>query len=82
MNRGSGGRPSLDRIDNLLLVCASYNGLMESDAEVAHDAREFGHKLASWQDFSNPVFDQFDLSWWELTPDGLKNRVNAPDYLI
>ena len=55
---------------------------MESDAEVAHDAREFGHKLASWQDFSNPVFDQFDLSWWELTPDGLKNRVNAPDYLI
>ena len=82
MNRGSGGRKSLDRLDNLMLVCARYNGLMESDAVVARDAREFGHKLSSWQDFSNPVFDQFDLSWWELTEDGLKNRVNPPDYLI
>lgn len=82
MNRGSGGRPSLDRIDNLLLVCANYNGLMESDAVVARDAREFGHKLSNWNEFSDPVFDQFDLSWWILTEDGSKIRTEAPTYLI
>lgn len=82
MNRGSGGRKSLDRIDNLILVCARYNGLMESDAAVAVEARDFGHKLASWDDFSHPVFDQAELSWWELTREGLKNRVNPPNYLI
>lgn len=55
---------------------------MESDAAVAVEAREFGHKLASWDDFSHPVFDQAELSWSELTEDGLKNRVNPPNYLI
>lgn len=55
---------------------------MESDAAVAVEARDFGHKLASWDDFSHPVFDQAELSWWELTPEGLKNRVNPPNYLI
>ena len=82
MNRGSGGRPSLDRIDNLLLVCAGYNGLMESDAATAMQARDFGHKLASWDDFSHPVFDQTELTWWTLTEDGSKIRTDAPSYLI
>lgn len=82
MNRGSGGRKSLDRIDNLILVCARYNGLMESDAAVAVEARDLGHKLASWDDFSHPVFDQAELTWWTLTEDGSKIRTDAPSYLI
>ena len=81
-NRGAGGRKSLDRLDNLILVCATYNGLMESDAAVASQARDFGHKLQSWNEFSDPVFDQFDLSWWILTEDGSKIQTQAPTYLI
>lgn len=82
MNRGSGGRPSLNRFDNLILVCALYNGQMEANAGVAEQARDFGHKLASWDDFSHPVFDQAELSWWILKPDGSKIRTDAPSYLI
>lgn len=81
-NRGMGGRKSLDRIDNLMLVCAEYNGLMESDAGIAMQARDFGHKLQSWNLFSDPVFDQFDMSWWILTEDGSKIPTQAPTYLI
>ena len=82
-NRGMGGRgKSLDRIDNLLLVCSTYNIAMESDAGVASQARDFGHKLQSWNLFSDPVFDQFDLSWWILSEDGSKIRTQAPTYLI
>ncbi len=81
-NRGMGGRKSLDRIDNLMLVCSIYNGLMESDAAIAMQARDFGHKLQSWNLFSDPVFDQFDMSWWILSEDGSKIRTQAPTYLI
>ena len=55
---------------------------MESDAAVAVEARDFGHKLASWDDFSHPVFDQAELTWWTLTDDGSKIRTDAPNYLI
>ena len=81
-NRKMGSSRHLDRLDNLILVCATYNGLMESDAAVANQARDFGHKLQSWNEFSDPVFDQFDLSWWILTEDGSKIQTQAPTYLI
>lgn len=77
-----GSSKLLDRLDNLLLVCQPYNFAMESDAAVAVEARDFGHKLASWDDFSHPVFDQAELSWWTLTEDGSKIRTDAPSYLI
>ena len=81
-NRGQGGSKLLDRLDNLILVCAAYNYAMEADPDAARDAREFGHKLQSWQDFSNPVFDQSELTWYKLTEDGGRVKVNAPSYLI
>jgi hypothetical protein len=64
-------------LDNLILICAKYNGLIESNAAVAAEARDFGHKLASWDDFSSPVFDQFDLTWFTLSPDGSKIPVQG-----
>jgi len=77
-----GGSKLLDRLDNLLLVCASYNGAMESDWVIANQARDFGHKLSSWNDFSNPVFDKPSRIWYFLDDRGDKTEVDAPSYLI
>jgi len=71
-NRGMGGSKQLDRLDNLLLICAGYNGLMESSAAVADNAREYGHKLDSWQSLDEPVYDECDGEWYVLTEAGEK----------
>lgn len=81
-NRGMGGSKELDRYDNLILVCAAYNLAMEADPLAATDARELGHKLGSWQDFSNPVFDRSELTWYKLTEDGKREKTQPPSYLI
>lgn len=81
-NRMMGGSKLLDRMDNLLMVCAEYNGAMESNADVAAEAREFGHKLSSWSEFSNPVFDTHNLIWYVLDIQGGKQECNPPHYLI
>jgi len=81
-NKGMGGSRELDRYDNLITVCAKYNLAMEADPLAATDAREFGHKLGSWQDFSNPVFDTPNLTWYKLTEDGDRVKTEAPSYLI
>ena len=77
-----GSSKLLDRLDNLLLVCQAYNFAMEADAATMAQARDFGHKLQSWELFSDPVFDQTELTWWTLTEDGSKIRTDAPSYLI
>lgn len=71
-NRGAGGSKLLDRPDNLITVCAVYNGLMESDSKIAEQARQFGHKLRSWQDFDSPVFDRPSATWYVLGERGEK----------
>lgn len=81
-SKGFGGSKLLDLPQNLIRVCAAYNYAMEADADVARDAREFGHKLQSWRDISDPVFDQSELTWYKLTEDGGRVKVNAPSYLI
>jgi hypothetical protein len=81
-NRGMGGSRELDRYDNLILVCSRWNLAMEADADAASEAREFGHKLGSCQDFTNPVFDRTELTWYKLTEDGRREKTLAPSYLI
>jgi len=72
-NRGMGGSKNRDRLDNLILVCALYNGLMESDSGVASQARVDGHKLQSWQPYETTVVDRADgLMYW-LDPLGGKH---------
>lgn len=68
--RGMGGSKLLDRPDNLIMVCAIYNGLMESDFLVARDARGWGHKLSQWEHFSRPIFDSIAFKWYVLTESG------------
>ncbi len=72
VNRGLGGSKSerLNSLSNLLMVCAFYNGEMESTSEVAIAARGWGHKLPSWGDTNTPVFDCVLFRWWTLLPDG------------
>jgi hypothetical protein len=74
INRGMGGSKLLDTPDNLMMVCAVYNGLMESDILTARNARGWGHKLAVWEDTGRPVFDVVG-GWWILLPDGSRVRV-------
>jgi 5-methylcytosine-specific restriction endonuclease McrA len=70
VNRGMGGSKLLDTPDNLMAVCARWNGDMESDADVAAKARGWGHKLPAWEALSHPVYDVMGGSWWVLLPDG------------
>ena len=73
-NRGMGGSKLLDTPDNLMLICALYNGAMEADAGVARSARQWGHKLPGWESTGNAVF-QVGGGWWYLLPDGSKVRM-------
>lgn len=79
-NRGMGGRgSSLDRFDNLMRVCQDYNFKMEASEVIALDARQFGHKLSSWQDFSEPIYDACEGNWYVLDTKGGKTLVDAPE---
>jgi len=79
INRGMGGSKLLDTADNLMMVCANYNQLMEGDWRVARNARAWGHKLAVWEDTSRPVFHVGE-GWWILEPDGSKVRVRRSEH--
>lgn len=77
--RGMGGSKLLDRIDNILMVCAIYNGQMESDVRVQSAARGWGHKLSQWEDFDKPIFDAVEFRWYVLTSSGEKVDVEFLD---
>jgi hypothetical protein len=71
LNRGMGGSPSLDRLSNVILICATYSA-------IASKGREQGHKLRMGADPSkSPVFDANDGEWYLL--DDLGNRVNIEE---
>jgi hypothetical protein len=77
-----GGSKLIDTVQNLIRVCNDYNAKMESDPQTAAEAREFGHKLQSWREMSDPVFDTPNFTWYKLTEDGDRVKVEAPSYLI
>ncbi len=53
-NRGFGGFKALNNPANIIVMCSEVNGLMESDAEWAARARDFGWKISK---FANPEFE-------------------------
>lgn len=77
-----GGSKQLDRFDNLIRVCAALNYAMESNANVANEAKDMGWKLGSWDSFDSPVFDRVAMTWWRLDERGNKEQVEPPLYLI
>lgn len=77
-----GGSKVLDNLQNVILVCAVYNGLMESDAGIAMQARDLGHKLSKFASPAEPVFDKPTGTWFYLDNRGGKEETEPPSYLI
>lgn len=72
-NRQAGGSKQREQdVTNIILICALWNGAMESSADDANAARSAGHKLRSWQSTFNPVYDMPSGRWYRLTSDGGK----------
>jgi hypothetical protein len=55
---------------------------MESDSDVAAEAREMGWKLGQWDGFDHPYFDKPMMKWYSLTQDGRKIPTHPPMYLV
>jgi hypothetical protein len=81
-NRGMGSFKALDTLQNIILVCADFNGRMESDAAVATWARDLGLKLSKFANPSEPVFDNYAKLWFTLDEQGNKTETEPPSYLI
>src|SRR5690554_6182181 len=57
VNRGMGGRRSLNRLSNLVWLCSIVNGLIESDPEWADRARNLGVKLSGHAEPTKVLID-------------------------
>jgi len=75
-NRGMGGagrkNTEANSVQNLMMVCAIWNGVIESNASFAASARQWGHKLSHYQDANTPVFDCTNNTWYVLDGEGTK----------
>lgn len=70
LNRGMGGSKKLDTPENIIVLCSTLNGLLESDAEWAGIGREFGWKLRAGDNpAETPVFLPLVGFWVLLTTD-------------
>jgi len=79
-NKAMGGSKVLENdIQNIILVCARYNGDMESNALVRRDAVGWGRKVPFWEDISMPVFDSVTFRWYVLDSDGGKVEIDVGD---
>lgn len=86
-NRGMGGAKSVASLlndpRNVILVCARYNGLMESDANTAGEAREFNHKVRTLRQLEEPVYDAYKGVYYLLDEQGRKqNATNSREPLF
>jgi len=62
-----GGSKARHEPSNIIVMCSTVNGLMESDPIVATMAREFGWKLESWQNpVEVPVFHATESKWFKI----------------
>ncbi len=81
-NRGMGGSKLLDVPENLIVLCSAMNTLIESDSGAAMQAKDFGWKLSSWDNFDHPVFNANTGEWYQLDTKFGLTKVDAPNYLI
>jgi hypothetical protein len=73
INRGMGGSRILDRPANVLVMCSAQNFLIESDADAAEAARQYGWKLSRWQTPEDEPFYDLATGTWNLI-DNLYHR--------
>ena len=55
---------------------------MESDANVAAEARDFGHKASKFSAPGHPILDYTRKVWYTLDKTGGKTECEPPSYLI
>jgi hypothetical protein len=74
-NRGMGGSKARDVPSNIVVMCSAMNTAMESNADVAALARDYGWKLRSFESPADtPVFFQTRGEWFLLNDSfGWKN---------
>ncbi|MFC9934614.1 hypothetical protein [Glutamicibacter sp. NPDC127525] len=69
-NRGIGGSKALDRPANIIVLCSEVNGLIESNADLAQQARAYGWKLQRWQiPEETAIYDRATCEWSILDND-------------
>lgn len=67
LNRGMGGSPERDVPSNIVTLCSSVNGLIESDYRWADLARIYGWKLRPGEDPLDVVcYDRYARKWFLL----------------
>lgn len=69
VNRGMGGRPGLNVPSNIITFCGQCNGLIESNAEAARNARQHGWKMLADEApylLVRPVYDREAQTWFFL----------------
>lgn len=78
INRGSGGStdPEINGIRNCLALCWPCNGVIESSADRAREARVRGIKLAGWQSLDTPVYYPSGYPYW-LDEHGQRRQVDG-----
>lgn len=74
---GMGGSPTKHRLANLIWLDSIYNGLIESDAELAAVASAWGVKVRLHARPENvPVFFQHEHAWFRLDGE-IRIRISA-----
>lgn len=68
--KGGGGYKPADRLANVVLLCSGYNGLIETDAVLAQDARELGIKISKFSDPSVEPILHAQHGWVRLDDEG------------
>lgn len=74
---GMGGAKSKHRIENLVWLDSGINGLIESDAGWAAEARARGIKISIHDDPRLRPVTMLGSEWW-LTADGRRVEVGGP----
>lgn len=78
LNRGMGGSKVRDVPSNIIVLCAVMNGLIESDAATAAQARSYGWKLTNGQKpAQTPFYDVLGRVWWLLDDQFGRTAVKA-----
>ena len=75
-NRGHGGSKAGERPSNVIVLCALFNGLIESDAKAAGMAKRYGWKLSRYDNpLEQPVYDVIAGNWFLLGDDFTKAKL-------
>jgi hypothetical protein len=76
-----GGSKVRDQAANIVVMCSSFNSLMESDEDHANIARLYGWKLRPWEDPTTTPVWHSGSSTWRLLQDDFSYKTEA-DYRV